>query len=185
MGKVVRAGSTALYPAPVVLVTSADAQGKPNIITLAWAGIVCSEPPMVSISIRPSRYSYDLIKASGEFVVNMPVEDILKETDYCGIVSGRDVDKFAQMGLTPEPASQVKPPLIKQCPVNLECVVKQVINLGTHDMFIGEVVATHVDDDRLTGGGDILSARMVAYSPPTAEYLAVREIIGRFGFSSK
>jgi flavin reductase (DIM6/NTAB) family NADH-FMN oxidoreductase RutF len=185
MSKLVKPGSTAIYPTPVVLVTSVDAHGKPNIITLAWTGIVCSEPPMVSISIRPSRYSHNLIVSSGQFVVNMPTEDILEETDYCGIVSGRDVDKFAQTGLTPQPATQVKPPLIQECPVNLECLVRQVINLGTHDMIIGEVVATHVNEEIVKAPSGILTTRMIAYSPLTAEYLGIRDVIGKFGFSSR
>ena len=163
-----------------------DEDARPNIITLAWAGVVCSEPPMVGIAIRPHRYSHSLIVESGEFVVNMPTEDILQETDLCGVVSGKDVDKFAKTGLTPIPASQVKAPLIKECPVNLECRTTQIISLGTHDLIIGEVLATHIDEELLDESGkirSILDAKPVVYSPLTADYLSVGSVIGSYGYS--
>ena len=186
MGKVIKPGTTGIYPCPVVLVTCVDGDSAPNIITLAWAGVVCSEPPMVGISIRPHRYSHSLIAKSGEFVVNMPTEDILLQTDYCGVVSGRDVDKFAKTGLTPIPASQVKPPLIKECPVNLECRTAQIISLGAHDLILGQVLATHIDEELLGEGGEIQSikdAKPIAFSPLTSEYLSMGGIIGRYGYS--
>jgi len=147
--------SSLLYPCPVVLVTCADETGRPNIITLAWVGVVCSDPPMLGVAIRPSRYSYGLIERTGEFVVNIPTRDIVGQTDFCGEVSGRDVDKFSKSGLTPEASSKVTPPLIKECPVSLECKVKDKIRLGSHDLFIGEVVSLHADENLLDSGGNI------------------------------
>lgn len=144
-----------LYPCPVVLVTSSDGTGKPNIITLAWVGVVCSDPPMIGIAIRPGRYSYALIERRGEFVVNIPTKDLLNQTEYCGVISGRDVDKFSKSGLTPQPSSKVAPPLIRECPVNLECKVRKKIRLGSHDLFIGEVVSLHVEEDLLDSRGDV------------------------------
>ncbi|HUV03683.1 MAG TPA: flavin reductase family protein [Armatimonadota bacterium] len=188
MGKVIKAGATAIHPCPVVLVTCVDGHSAPNIITLAWAGVACSEPPMVGISIRPHRYSHGLIVKSGEFVVNVPTEDILLQTDYCGSVSGKDVDKFAKTGLTPISASQVKPPLIKECPVNLECLVSQVISLGAHDLILGQVLATHIDEELLDASGEIRSikgAKPIAFSPLTSEYLSMGSIIGSYGYSQE
>lgn len=147
--------SSLLYPCPVVLVTCTDGAGKPNIITLAWVGVVCSDPPMVGIAIRPGRYSYMLIDRAGEFVVNIPTKDIVDQTDYCGKVSGREVDKFSKSGLTPEPSGKVAPPLIRECPVNLECKVKDKVRLGSHDLFIGEVVSSHVEESMLDSKGEV------------------------------
>lgn len=137
---------TGFFPLPIVLVTCTDGNGKPNIITVGMATSVCSEPPQVGIALRPSRYSHKLVCETKEFVVNIPTQSLLKETDYCGIVSGEFEDKFKGSNLTPEKASKVKAPLIKECPVNLECTLNQVNKLGSHDLFIGEVVAIDVDD---------------------------------------
>ena len=134
-----------LYPLPVVMVSVTDGVGNDNIITVAWTGTVCSDPPMLSVSIRPERHSYSMIKQTGEFVVNLVTKDLVYATDYCGVKSGREVDKFREMKLTRLPASQVKAPLIGESPVNLECRVSQVIPLGTHDMFLAEIVAVHAD----------------------------------------
>ncbi|MBM4047162.1 MAG: flavin reductase family protein [Planctomycetes bacterium] len=185
MAKQLRKPSEALYPVPVVLVTCADKAGKANMITLAWVGTVCSQPPMISISIRPSRYSHPMVKDLGEFVVNIPTAAQVKETDYAGIVSGRDVDKFAKLGFTPEPASKVKPPLIQECPVNIECKVRQTLTLGTHDMFIGEVVAVHVDESVLTDKGRIDVAKAAPFAFAQGEYWSFKDKIGSFGFSGK
>lgn len=184
--KVEKKPVTALQPVPVVLITSADGQGNPNIITVAWAGTLCSEPPMVGIGIRPSRYSHGLIKQSGEFVINIPQEDQLKLTDYCGMVSGRDVDKFAATGFTAHPASRVKAPLIKECPVNLECVVRQVIGLGSHDLFLAEIVAYHVDREVMNEKGRIDPSRFkpFAYNGQLS-YMSLGAEIGTYGFSQK
>ncbi|MDP2728219.1 MAG: flavin reductase family protein [Dehalococcoidia bacterium] len=142
----------ATFPTPIALVSCADQSGKGNILTLAWVGKVCTEPPMVSISMRQGKYSADLIRTSGEFVLNVPTESLMKETDYCGSVSGKDVDKWEQSGLTPAPAARVKAPLIAQSPINLECVVKHIINLGSHNLFVGEIVAIHVEQGMLKDG---------------------------------
>ncbi len=135
-----------LYPLPVVMVSVADRNGKPNIITVAWAGTICSDPPMVSISVRPERYSHAILKETGEFVINLTTRDLCFATDYCGVKSGRDVDKFKEMHLTALPASVVKAPLIGESPVNLECRVTEVKSLGSHDMFMAEVVAVQADE---------------------------------------
>jgi len=179
--------SNALYPAPVVLVTSVDEGGKPNIITLAWAANIVSVPPHVGISVGPQRYSNGLIHRTGEFVVNMPTSDILKETDYCGIVSGRKVDKFKDTKLSPVKATKVKPPLIKQCPVSIECKVKNIINIGSHDLFIGEVVTIEVDQEVLDQRKniDFKKLKAITYSPFTGDYYSVGEKLGQIGFSMK
>ena len=132
-----------LYPLPVVMVSVADKEGKQNIITIAWTGTICSDPPMVSISVRPERYSYHMIKETGEFVINLTTKELAFATDYCGVKSGRDVDKFAAMQLTPVRGEKVKAPLIAESPVNLECKVTEVKHLGTHYIFIAEVVGFH------------------------------------------
>lgn len=183
MAKQVWKPSTMLNPVPVVMVSCADNEGKPNIITLAWAGTVNSDPPMLSVSIRKSRYSHGLIKDKGEFVVNLATRKLAFATDYCGVKSGRDIDKFEEMKLTPEKASIVNVPLIKECPVNLECVVRQVLELGSHDMFIGEIVATNVDEALLDKNGklELHKADLICYSH--GEYYSLEKSLGYFGFS--
>jgi len=183
--KVKKSPETALYPCPVVLVTCADSVGKPNIITLAWAGVVCSDPPMLGLGIRPHRYSYRLIEDSREFVVNIPTENILRETDFCGEVSGKDVDKFRETGLTPEPAEKVKPPLIKECPVNIECVVRSKVPLGVHHLFLGEVVQVHVDQEILDEEGEIDFAKASPFVYNKDEYWSLHKKIGVHGFSKE
>jgi flavin reductase (DIM6/NTAB) family NADH-FMN oxidoreductase RutF len=181
--KVKKSPWTALFPCPVVLVTCADSEGKPNIITLAWAGVVYSDPPILGIGIRPHRHSYGLIKNSGEFVVNIPTEGILEEADLCGMVSGRDVDKFSETGLTPEPAEKVKPPLIRECPVNIECVVKKKIPSGVHHLFLGEVIRVHVDQESLNEEGRIDFTRIDPFVYNQREYWSLHQKIGVHGFS--
>jgi len=175
----------ALFPCPVVLVTCVDSNGKPNIITLAWVGVACSDPPMLGLGIRPHRYSYGIIEASGEFVVNIPTVEILKETDFCGVVSGQDVDKFSETGLTAEPAEKVKPPLIKECPVNIECVVRQKIPLGVHHLFIGEVTCVHVDQAVLDEKGRIDFSKVSPFVYNQGEYWSLHQKIGVHGFSKQ
>ena len=177
--------NTALYPAPAVLVTVGDAAGKSNVITLAWAGVVNSTPPMIGISIRPERYSADLLKANGEFVVNVPDQRLTWAVDRCGMISGRDHDKWAESTLTPIPAEKVRPPLVSQCPICMECVVRQVIHLGSHDLYLGEVVALHVDDAALDEHGRISAGRLAPISYVASEYWSLRESLGMHGFSSK
>jgi flavin reductase (DIM6/NTAB) family NADH-FMN oxidoreductase RutF len=176
--------STYLYPVPVVLVTCGGE--KPNIITLAWVGTVCSDPPLVGIGVRPSRYSHGLIEKTGEFVINIPGEDLLEVADRCGHVSGQDVDKFTAFGLTPVPATEVKTALVAECHVNMECKVAQKISLGAHDLFLGEVVAVHVDEEVLDESG-----RRVDYGKAKpfvltfSEYRSLGETISTYGFSVK
>ncbi len=175
--------STILNPVPVVMVTCADAEGKPNIITIAWAGTINSEPPMVSISVRKERYSYELIKNKGEFIINIPNRKLAFVTDLCGVKSGRDNDKFSLAGLTAETASNVSVPLIKECPVNIECRVKHVISLGSHDMFISEIVAVNVDESLIDEKGkmDMGKADLICYSH--GEYWSLEKSLGYFGYS--
>jgi len=176
--------STMLNPVPVVMVTCADAQGKPNIITLAWAGTINSEPPMVSISVRKERYSYNLIKERGQFVINLTTQKLAYATDFCGVKSGRDTNKFESAKLTPEKASKVDVALIKESPVNIECVVKDVIQLGSHDMFIGEIVAVNVDEKLIDEKGKLHlvdKAGLICYSH--GEYYSLEKSLGYFGYS--
>ncbi|HOP40312.1 MAG TPA: flavin reductase family protein, partial [Geobacteraceae bacterium] len=154
MKKLIKKG-TYLFPTPTAMVSCVAEDGATNIITLAWVGVVCSDPPVVSISIRPGRYSYDLIKKSGEFVVNIPREEQIRELDFCGVASGRDVDKFKELGFTPVPGSQVAAPLIRECPVNLECRVIDIKSLGAHDLFLGEIVAAHMDEEVMNEKGTV------------------------------
>ena len=184
MKKLIKKG-TFLFPTPAAMVSCAVTGTRPNIITLAWVGVVCSEPPIVSISVRPGRHSHRLIKESGAFVVNIPRENQLRELDYCGTASGRDVDKFASLGLTPVPGSQVAAPLIMECPVNLECRVIDVKNLGVHDLFLGEIVAVHMDEEVMNDKGniDISLLRPIAYCPQAAQYWSLKEAIGTYGFT--
>jgi flavin reductase (DIM6/NTAB) family NADH-FMN oxidoreductase RutF len=175
--------STLLNPVPVVMVTSSDSAGRPNIITLAWAGTINSEPPMLSVSVRKERYSYGLIKDKGEFAVNLPTEKLAFATDLCGVKSGRDTDKFSLTGLTPEKASAVDAPIIKECPVSLECVVKNRLELGTHDMFIAEIVAVDVDESLLDQKGKLHleKAGLICYSH--GNYWTLGKPLGFFGYS--
>ena len=143
-----------LYPLPAVMVSCAREGEKPNIITLAWVGTVCSDPVMVSISVRPERYSYDIIRETGEFVINLTTKELAYATDYCGVKSGRNVDKFAELHLTPGKAGTLKTaPLIEESPVNLECRVTEVKELGSHHMFLAEVAAVDIDGAYLDENG--------------------------------
>ena len=140
-----------LYPLPVVLVSVADGDGRYNLITIAWAGTVCTNPPMVSISVRPERYSYPILRETGEFVINLATRELAYATDYCGVKSGRDVDKFSALGLTALPGEKVRAPLLGESPVNIECKVVQVTELGSHHMFLAEVAAVHADGKYMDG----------------------------------
>ena len=182
MSKVTKKPSTILYPVPAVLVSCGVGE-QANIITLAWVGTVASQPPAVGIGVRPNRHSHGLIKSAGEFVVNLPTTAQVKWLDYCGVVSGRDQDKWAACGFTPAPASQVQVPLIAECSVNIECQLQHTVSLGSHDLFIGEVLAVHVDEAILDDQGhlDLAKARPVAYL--NGEYREVGERLGTFGFS--
>ena len=179
--------SNMLNPVPAVLITCRDENGKANAMTAAWAGTICSDPVMVSVSIRKNRYSHDIIEKSGEFVMCLTNRAMVRATDYCGIYSGAKVDKFdlpGQLHITEEEAKLVKAPCIKESPVCLECKVKQILELGSHDMFIVEVVSTDIDESLLDENGrlDLHKADLVAYSH--GEYFTLGKKLGKFGFTS-
>lgn len=174
-----------LYPLPAVMVSCALAGERPNIITVAWTGTVCSSPAMVSISVRPERHSYHMIRETGEFVINLTTEELVRAADYCGVRSGRDVDKFEEMRLTPLKASQVAAPLIGESPVNIECRVEQVLGLGSHHMFLASVLAVDVDESWMNEKGklELNKAGLAVYSH--GEYFALGKRLGTFGYSVK
>lgn len=174
-----------LFPVPVVMVSSKREGEKPNIATVAWTGTVCSEPPVLYISLRPERYSYGIIKETGEFVVNLVNKELVRATDYCGVKSGRDIDKFKEMNLTPKPSKVVKCPGITESPVNLECKVMELKPLGSHDMFIAEIVNVSVGKQYMDEKGKLHldEAGLTAYSH--GEYFGLGEYEGKFGFSVK
>ena len=175
-----------LYPLPAVLVSCGSMQdGKINLITVAWTGTVCTNPPKLYISVRPERHSYDMIRNSGEFVVNLTTRSMTRATDYCGVKSGRDVDEFKEMGLTAIPASVVKAPMIGESPVNIECKVREIKPLGSHDMFLADVVAVHADEKYMDEKHKfhLEQAEPIIYSHGT--YFACGEQLGTFGYSVK
>lgn len=176
--------SSILNPVPVVMVSCGETMDEYNIITVAWTGTVCSTPPMCYISLRQERHSYDIIKRTGHFVINLVTTDLISRTDWCGVRSGKKYNKFFETDLTPIKASKVKAPLIYECPVNIECEVKQIIPLGSHDMFLAEVVAIHADErlfDRKTDELQLYKANLAAYSH--GQYFGLGKILGKFGFS--
>ena len=185
MGKQSWKAGNMLNPVPAVMVSVADQNHRPNIITVAWAGTVCTNPPMVSISVRPSRYSYEIIEKTGEFVINLTNEKLAKACDYCGVVSGRDVDKFKAVHLTRQPASHVGAPMIKESPVSIECRVREVQEYGSHSVFTADVLAVHVDDKYMDEKGkfDLALANPIVYSH--GEYYGLGKKLGTFGYSIK
>lgn len=182
MSKIQWKGSTLLAPVPAALV-SCGTMENPNALTVAWTGITCSDPPMTYISVRPERYSYEIIKNSGEFVINLTTGAMARATDFCGVRSGREMDKLAAAGLTAEPANGVSAPVITQSPLSLECKVRQIIPLGSHDMFLAEIVAVDVEEKLLDEAGKLRleKAGLMAYSH--GEYFAMGKKIGSFGYS--
>lgn len=174
-----------VYPVPAVLVSCAGADGNKNIITVAWTGTVCSDPPMVYISVRKERFSYDIIKESGEFVINLPDEKLAHALDYCGCTTGAKVDKFKECALTEEESSKVSVPSIAESPVAIECKVKDIIPLGTHDMFLAEVLAVRVDDRYIDekGAFHMDDVKLIAYEH--GQYRALGAKLGSFGYSVK
>ena len=174
-----------LYPLPAVMVSVTDGKGNDNIITVAWAGTVCTNPPMVSISVRPTRYSYEMIRNTGEFVINLTTEKLAYATDYCGVRSGRDVDKFKELKLTKEKADFVKAPMIGESPVSIECKVREVKELGSHHMFLAEVVSVHADDAYMDKNNkfQLNQSHPLVYSH--GEYLGLGKSLGTFGYSVK
>lgn len=185
MGKQFWKPGNMLYPLPAVMVSCQRKNEKPNIITVAWVGTICSDPAMVSISVRPERYSYDIIRETGEFVINLTTKDLAEAADYCGVRSGRDVDKFREMHLTPNPSQKISAPGIQESPVNIECRVTQVLKLGSHDMFLAEVVGVDVSDGYLDENGRFLlnETGLIAYSH--GQYFSLGEYVGKFGYSVK
>lgn len=174
-----------LYPVPAVLITVADKEGVPNIFTVAWTGTVCSAPPMVTISVRPERYSHHIIEETQEFVINLTTRKLAFATDYCGVRSGKDTDKIRDMHLHLLPAQKVKAPLLQESPVNLECQVKETMRLGTHDLYLAEVVAVHADEAFMDEKGRFMldRAEPIAYSH--GGYYLLGEKLGTFGYSVK
>ena len=175
---------TMIYPLPAVLVSVGETEQEYNLFTVAWTGTVCTNPPMCYISVRPERHSYEILKRTGEFVINLTTARLARAPDWCGVRSGRDYDKFSEMGLTPVAATQVKAPVVEQSPVSIECRVRQIIPLGSHDMFIADVVNVLVDEeyiDKESGKLDLQRAELITYSH--GEYFRLGDVIDHFGWS--
>lgn len=184
MAKQVWRGGNMLYPLPAVMVSCADASGASDIVTVAWTGTICTNPPMLYVSIRPERASYQLIRESGEFVVNLTTRRLQRACDWCGVRSGRDYDKWAECGLTPAPAAKLElAPVIAESPVNIECKVTEVKELGSHHMFLASVEAVQVDESLVDAQGrlDLARAGLTAYSH--GEYFELGQRLGTFGYS--
>ena len=183
MNKVTHKPLPGLFPVPTILVTSQTEDSRPNIITIAWTGIMNSAPPVVYIGVNPIRYSHGLIQESGEYVINIPSVDQALEVDFCGIESGRNVDKFAVTGFTAVSATYVKAPLISECPVNIECRVRQTLHLESHDVFIADVLAVHYSESVLDRNGRPNLEMIKPYGYCMSEYHSLSGKIGHFGFS--
>lgn len=186
MAKQVWKPGNMVYPLPAVMVSVGTQSGDTNIITVAWTGTICSSPAMLYISVRPERYSHHMIQESGEFVVNLTTEALVKATDYCGVRSGKDVDKWKETGLTRGKANELSyAPIIEECPVNIECKVTEVKKLGSHDMFLAEVVSVQVSEEYMDEKGKFClnDAGLMAYSH--GEYISLGDKIGTFGYSVK
>jgi len=184
MSKLIWKPGTMIYPLPAVLVSCGAEPSEYNIITVSWTGTICTDPAMCYISIRPTRHSYGIIKKNGCFVINLTTKSLAFATDWCGVKSGKDHDKYREMDLTPEPASMVRAPMIKESPVNIECTVKEIKELGTHHMFISEVAAVHADKkyyDEVRGIFRLSEAEPISYLH--GRYYETGKFIGRFGFS--
>lgn len=173
-----------IYPVPAVIVSVGDSQGRTNLLTVAWTGTICSDPPMAYISVRPTRYSYEMIRQSGEFVINLTSELLTRAADFCGVRSGRDIDKWAACGLTPAPAKSLRfAPIVAESPVNIECKVEKIEELGSHHMFIARVTAVQVDSAYIDSKGrfDLSRAGLISYSH--GEYMSLGRKLGSFGYS--
>lgn len=182
MSKLTWKGGTLLAPAPPALVTVSDGETD-NVLTIAWTGIINSDPPKTYISVRPTRYSYEILKKSGVFAINLTTVDLVRACDSCGVYTGRKVDKFKKYKLTKEKAAEIDCPIIAESPISLECKVTDVIPLGSHDMFIADIVAVDVDESLVDESGKLHleKARLAAYSH--GEYYSLGRKIGSFGFS--
>ena len=172
-----------LYPVPAVLVSCQNKAGESNMLTIAWTGTVCSDPPMLSISVRKNRASHAMLMETGEFVVNLPTEGMVKELDMAGVLSGKNVNKWELLHLHPEKGQFVRAPMIRECPVNMECKVEQVLELGSHDLFLGRILSVHADSGLLDSQGrlELEKAKLLAYSH--GQYFSLGKCIGSFGFS--
>jgi len=176
---------TMLAPVPAALISCGREGEEPNIITLAWVGVVCSDPPMISIAVRPGRYSYDIIKDTGEFVVNLPLESQAAIVDGCGLTSGRKVHKFRHFHLTPQRGALKQAPVIAECPINLECVVRQFLPLGVHHLFLGEVVGVQVDENLCDERGKVDTRVPLLGYTAAGQYLGIKPLDLGYGFSAK
>lgn len=184
MKKIDFKGSVVLNPVPVVLITSRSLEGKDNVFTVGWTGTVCTKPPMLSISIRPERLSYEYIKDTMEFIVNIPSAKMVKAVDFCGVKPGKKIDKIKEMGFTMKEGTNVNVAYIDECPITIECKVIQIIKLGTHDMFIAEVLASHINDSLIDEKGKIHFEKGDLISYCHGEYFKLpQNSIGSFGFS--
>ncbi|MBS1249129.1 MAG: Flavoredoxin [Chloroflexi bacterium] len=184
MNKITRKPTTVLYPVPAVMVSCGTGDAA-NIITLAWVGTLCSKPPLIGLGVRPSRHSHGLIRQAGEFVVNLPSAKHAKWLDYCGVVSGRDENKWAGCGFTKVKGTAVDVPFIAECPVNIECRLDQTLSLGVHDLFIGEVLAVQVDESVLDDRGKIDFEKAKPFAYLNGEYRQIGELLGTYGYSKK
>ena len=182
--KVTRKPFVALRPVPVVLVSCGHGT-QANIITIAWTGILCSNPPQMGIGVRPERHSHKLIQETGEFVINVPGEGLLDEVEYCGFISGQEVDKFKARDLTPAPGSAVQAPIIAECPINLECRLVHTLPLGSHDLFVGEVVAVQFSEEVLDERGRVDNNKFKPILFTGDEYWGMGNLLGSFGFSQR
>lgn len=183
--KVITKLNVSPLPEPVVLVTTKTEDKNPNIITVAWTGVFSYEPPMVYIAVHPARYSNSMLKESKEYVINIPSEKLAGIADHCGIVSGKTENKFATTGLTPLPASVVKAPLIEECAVNIECKVKDILNYGSHDIFVGEIVAIHYNEEAINEDGSPDIEKIRPYSFSFGEYRSMGGKLGVAGYSKR
>jgi flavin reductase (DIM6/NTAB) family NADH-FMN oxidoreductase RutF len=184
MSKVSWKPGTMIYPLPAVMVSCGSEPEEYNIITISWTGTICTDPAMCYISVRPGRHSYNIIKKNGEFVINLTTKSLAFATDWCGIKSGKDHNKFAEMGLTPVPALKVKAPMIKESPLNIECIVKEIKELGSHHMFISEVVAVNAEDEFIDKNTGLFSLnRTIPLCYSHGKYYETGQFIGKFGFS--
>jgi len=174
-----------IYPLPAVLVTCSNGRGEDNVLTIAWTGTVCTNPPMTYISVRPERHSYHIIKESGEFVINLTTKKLAKAADFCGVRSGRDMDKFDQMHLTKENAKVVNVPMIAESPVNIECKVTEIKELGSHHMFLAEVVNVNVDETLIDENGKFHLSKSNPLVYSHGEYYETGKELGSFGYSVK
>lgn len=184
MAKILLETTAFLVPAPVLLLSCVDQDGSLNITPISWVSVACAVPPMVSVAIRPERASFSHISATQEFVLNVPPVTLVRAVDFCGMLSGRDVDKFEATGLTPGPSIKVRAPLIAECPINLECVVRQRLELGSHALLLAEVVALHADGE-VVEDGTVVAGRVapLAYDPFGGDYWSLKEVVAHQGFS--